>query len=322
METGLVVGAGRPAASERLLPDHGSCRFVVDVEITGTVLEFCQREADRRSIGGEDRAGQGVGRRPVTVFQGFGVFFIFIDIDGQNRAEDFFNHGPVIGHFGKDNRRFDKEADTVVAFAADEYLGVGTLPRFGDEFADGVEGRAFDHRAHEVAEIGGRSHAYFGDFRPQPFTDRSPETSGDIGAAGRGTFLPLVFEGAANQSGDQLIDACTRMGEDEVLAACFPDDTGVGLVAGDVFADGSPHPLKHGCGAGEVNACEVGIGQADIADGGPRPGHEIDDAGRQPRFFEDFHEEVWCVDTAAGGLPDHGVAHDRRRSGADYPRWR
>src|SRR5262245_49124776 len=58
---GFVVGAGGARAAERLLPDDGARRFVVDVEVAGGVAQPRARLVDGRTLARPDRAGQGVG---------------------------------------------------------------------------------------------------------------------------------------------------------------------------------------------------------------------------------------------------------------------
>src|SRR5215471_15655317 len=57
---GLVVGAARPGAAERLLADDRAGRLVVDVEVAGGVPQAVRGIGDRGAVGGQDRAGQRV----------------------------------------------------------------------------------------------------------------------------------------------------------------------------------------------------------------------------------------------------------------------
>ena len=52
---GLVVGAAGPRAAEGLLPDHGTGRLVVDVEVAGGEAQRLGGPVDDAPVGGEDR---------------------------------------------------------------------------------------------------------------------------------------------------------------------------------------------------------------------------------------------------------------------------
>ena len=63
---GLVVGAAGPGAAERLLPDDGAGRLVVDVEVARREAQRSAGLGDRGPVLGEDRAGQRVRRDVAT----------------------------------------------------------------------------------------------------------------------------------------------------------------------------------------------------------------------------------------------------------------
>src|SRR5215216_404361 len=61
----LVVRPRRARAAERLLPDDGAGRLVVDVEVPGRVPEPVGGLVDRGAVLAEDGAGEAVGRGAV-----------------------------------------------------------------------------------------------------------------------------------------------------------------------------------------------------------------------------------------------------------------
>src|SRR5215472_15189141 len=58
---GLVVRAASPGTPEGLLPDNGSGRLVVDVEVPSRIPQRVRGPGDGRAIGGDDGAGERVG---------------------------------------------------------------------------------------------------------------------------------------------------------------------------------------------------------------------------------------------------------------------
>src|SRR5918996_3502864 len=66
----LVVRPARAGTAEGLLPDDGARRLVVHVEVAGGVPEGVVRLLDRQALGGEDCAGETIGRGLVDQAQG------------------------------------------------------------------------------------------------------------------------------------------------------------------------------------------------------------------------------------------------------------
>ncbi len=181
-----------------------------------------------------------------------------------------------------------------------------------DVLRDAVVGVTVDHRTHEVGEVGGIAHRQLADLGDELLLDPRPQRARDVGPRGRGAFLTLELERAADQRGDQRLHVGRLVGEDEVLAAGLADDARVVLVAVDVVADRLPHALEHLGGAGEVDAGQVGAGQHRVADRASRAGDHVDHAGRQPGLFQKLHDVVRGEQRRRGRFPQADVAHQRR----------
>ena len=76
----LVVGARRARAAERLLPDDGAGRLVVDVEVAGRVAQARARLVDRRALARPDRAGERVRRGLVDQLQRLLPLAVGVDV--------------------------------------------------------------------------------------------------------------------------------------------------------------------------------------------------------------------------------------------------
>src|SRR5690606_35344610 len=142
-----------------------------------------------------------------------------------------------------------------------------------------------------------------------------PEAAGDVGARGGGAFLPLVFEGSADEDGREDVGIGGGVGDDEVFSAGLADEAGGSAVAADLLAEGSPAGPVGGGLFVDADSGEGGVGGGDVGDGEAVAGDEIDDAGREAGFFEDPHEEDGGVGLGGGGFPDDDVAHERGRGG-------
>ena len=80
-------------------------------------------------------------------------------------------------------------------------------------------------------------------------------------AATSRTFLPLVFEGAADERRSERADVRALMREDEILAAGLADQTGVAAVIFNVIADQLPDFTEDFGRTGEMEARQIRIRQ-------------------------------------------------------------
>ena len=58
LTTGLVVGTAGTSTAEGLHTDNGTCRLVVDVEVTGSVSELVGELLDLEAVAAPNGAGQ------------------------------------------------------------------------------------------------------------------------------------------------------------------------------------------------------------------------------------------------------------------------
>ena len=145
--------------------------------------------------------------------------------------------------------------------------------------------------------------------------DRGPHALGRVHARGRRALLALILEGAAQDRGRDRLGVRGRVRDDEVLAACLADDARIAPVVGDVRADRLPHGLEDRGRAGEVHAGEVRARERRVADVLAGAVDEVDDPVRQAGLLEDPHRVVRGEHRRRGGLPEHGIAHQRGRAG-------
>ncbi len=78
-------------------------------------------------------------------------------------------------------------------------------------------------------------------------------------------------------------------------------------------ADGRPQVLEGRGRAGEVDAGQVGVRQRDLGDVDAVAGEHVDHARRQAGLLEQLHGQVRGELLGRRRLPQHGVAHERRR---------
>ena len=87
---GLVVGAGRPGAAERLLPDDGTGRLVVDVEVAGGEPQRVGGLSIAAAVVGDHRTGQRVRRARVDQGEDVGERVrrrVVVDVHREDRTE-------------------------------------------------------------------------------------------------------------------------------------------------------------------------------------------------------------------------------------------
>ena len=103
------------------------------------------------------------------------------------------------------------------------------------------------------------------------------------------------------------------MGNDEVLAAGFPDQAWVGTIGAQVSGHRVPQMSERCRGPGEVDAGQVWVGYSDLTDGLPGARHHVDHAGWQSGGLQQAHRVVRGQLLGGCRLPNHRVAHQRRR---------
>ena len=218
----------------------------------------------------------------------------------------------MIGIARDDHRRLHIVARGVVCAPAHQDLCFGIAPRLLDGTPMRGKRGAVDYRAHEIAQVGGRTHGNGGDFVGQPRSQCGPEVGRSVEPRRGGALLALVLERAANNRGSQSLDVCRLVGDDEVLAPGLAHDSRIIAIRGDAGADRLPHPLKDRRRSREVNAGQVGMPKRYLPDLRPGTMDEVDHAVRQPGFLQQSHNDVGGVGGSGGRLPDDGVAEQSR----------
>ena len=145
--------------------------------------------------------------------------------------------------------------------------------------------------------------------------DFGPQVVWEVDTAGCTAFLSLELEGAADDAGDHFVHIGGAVRDDEVLATGLADNARVGLVLGNVLANGLPQVAEHAGGPGEVQSGEIGVGEDHVACGGTVDGHQIDDAFGQACGVQQLHDDVGGVDLVVRRLPHHHVAHEGSGNG-------
>ena len=103
------------------------------------------------------------------------------------------------------------------------------------------------------------------------------------------------------------------MYEDEVLAARFAHDSGIGLIAREIGADLPPEVVEGRRRAGEVEAAQVGTRRYHLAHQAPLAGDEVHHAIGQARLAEYLHYEIIGVEGGGRRLPYRRIAHQHGR---------
>ena len=245
--------------------------------------------------------------------EGLLVLVVIIDKDGDDGSEDLLAHGFVLRGLGEDNGGLDEPSLALVAGAAEDDLCVGAFLGVVDVAHAIVEGGLVDDGVDEGAEVADIADLDFLEHVADDTFHLRPEAGGHIGAGGCRAFLALELEGAAHDGCGHLGGVGRAVCEDEVLAAGFADNLRVGLVVGDIVADGLPEAVERAGGAGEVDTCEVGAGEGHLADERAAAGEEVDDAVGQAGLLVYLHQQIVGEHGGGGGLPDAGVAHEGGR---------
>jgi hypothetical protein len=105
------------------------------------------------------------------------------------------------------------------------------------------------------------------------------------------------------------------MGQNEVLAARFTDNSRVGTVRGDVVTDGLPQRSEHARAPGEMESRKVAVLENDLARDRSVHRDEVDDPRGDTGFEEQVHEHGRAVNLGVSRLPNGDISHQHRRSG-------
>ena len=101
------------------------------------------------------------------------------------------------------------------------------------------------------------------------------------------------------------------MCQDKVFASCFPYDSWVRFVAGDVFAHSLPDVLKNTCWSSKMDSRKIWVLKNHVSCCGSVHIDQVDYAIRYAGLFEYFHKYLGGIDLGVGHLPHDGISHQR-----------
>ncbi|KAF5038738.1 hypothetical protein DSECCO2_551160 [anaerobic digester metagenome] len=110
-------------------------------------------KADCLAILGKDGSCKTIGRSGITKMQSAFIFFLGINIDGQDRAKDLFAHRFEARIGGFDHSGFHVVSYAIVTSSTKENFCIRSIPGIIDVPFDVVKACLIDHRIHEVAEV-------------------------------------------------------------------------------------------------------------------------------------------------------------------------
>ena len=244
---GFVVRSASSSPAEGLLTDHGARGLVVDVEVPSAVAERLDRRLNVASVGGKDGPREGVLRGRVAQFQrGFKVL-VGVDVNRENRTEDFLGHGLAAWVVAHDGRGLNEVARAVVVGAAGDDLTIRVGSGAVDVARDAIEGLLVDDGAEEVAEVRHVAHGDLVDLGDVVILDGVPHRAWHVDAACSAALLALELKSSAEHGHEQGLAVAIGVGHDEVLAARFADDARVGFQVLEVVGHVSPHLAENSC---------------------------------------------------------------------------
>src|SRR4051812_21508481 len=85
--SGLIIGSRAPASAKRLLPDYGSRRLIIDIEVTCSMHQLFAGLLDGNTVLRNDRAGKRIDRSSVHGFKNAVKILRIINMDRQHRAK-------------------------------------------------------------------------------------------------------------------------------------------------------------------------------------------------------------------------------------------
>ena len=178
-----------------------------------------------------------------------------------------------------------------------------------DVICDFVKGLLINHCIDKIAEVFCSTHAHGGQIFDHVFFHILPQVAWDVGTRSGRTFLSLVFKSTANESHGYGLGIRRFVCQDKVLTACFPNNSWVRFVAGNVFTHGFPDVLEYSSGSSEVNACKIRVFENHISCSWAIHKYQVDHPIRDTGFLENLHQHLRRIDLGVGSLPYDGIAH-------------
>lgn len=120
----LIVCSGHSAAAEWLLAHDRSSTLIVNVEIASRHLELVESAMKELFVLSEDSTSQSKLRGTSNQLHCCVKIFVSVNVNCQNRSENFFNHDLVKWIFGLHNCWLDEPALAVVTLATSDDLKI------------------------------------------------------------------------------------------------------------------------------------------------------------------------------------------------------
>ncbi len=114
----LIVCAGASRPSKWLLSNNRARRLIVYIKIAGGMGQLFSCEFNGKTVVGENRPGECVGRRAVNQLECLFEIFGMININSQHGPEYFLTHGCGRRVLGKNDSRLDKVSLRLVVLSA------------------------------------------------------------------------------------------------------------------------------------------------------------------------------------------------------------
>src|SRR3989344_4734438 len=99
------------------------------------------------------------------------------------------------------------------------------------------------------------------------------------------------------------------MGKDKIFTSCFTHDPWIAFILFNIGANSFPDILKNSGTASEMNTRKFWMLEECRCQFAARPGHKINYARREARFFKQLHKEITRMERIRTRLPDNSIAH-------------
>ena len=179
---GLVIGPAAAGPAERLLPNHGTGRLVVDVEVACRESQHVQSLDDGRAILGDDGTSQPVRPNRGRLTQQRFVVGVVVDENTQDRAEVLGSKDLMLRVVGHDHGRAHEVPGGVVGHSTGRDLDAFLAADPVDDRAELGERPVVDDGTHEVVEVCHVTHRERVHLADQVVAHPRPQRPRDVGA--------------------------------------------------------------------------------------------------------------------------------------------
>lgn len=275
----LIIRSTISHSPKRLLPDDRTRTFRIHVKVACSVLERILDFTRNHRIVSENRSGESVARSGIDEMKSFVEFFVGVDVDAEDGAEEFGGHEGVSRICSLVDCGMDVEAGGIVYDAACEKVEFGVGFGVMNDRGEFVEGTFVDDGVDEGAVVFWGTDAELGSVVLNVGFEFGPDGFGDVDAGAGRAFLSLVFECCAEGVEGCAFDVGGFGYEVEVFAAGFAYYSRVGVEATFCccFADFTLQLFEHGCRSNKGKSGELGSLQYGVGDEFGVSGQELDD---------------------------------------------